>query len=374
MVERKRYLGFLLCVLSVLCVQISAQEFKTVKPGVEYAEVRRDFSGKAVNINLLRLDLSRVRIDVHHANGKVLGTETTSAIAKRNGAIAAINAGFFRLDGTPFAGDPVGLFMVDGNWLSESTNERIQILINNKTARTDVEFARTKLTQTFTIGDQIFNVAGVNRERKNDDLVIYTPEFGRNTLTGAGGIELVIVKGVITSVVKDLGNAVIPANGYVLSASGTVRDRIDAVALESVTAKRQWAGLPEDFVKDRTKLDVVTGVPQLIKNGRVDITWELEKSNKAFVETRHPRTAAAKLKSGKFLMLVADGRTDESGGLGLEDLAAYLLELGAVDAINLDGGGSTTMFVNGKVVNKPSDKEGERKVSDALLVTLRRKR
>ena len=143
MVERKRYLGFLLCVLSVLCVQISAQEFKTVKPGVEYAEVRRDFSGKAVNINLLRLDLSRVRIDVHHANGKVLGTETTSAIAKRNGAIAAINAGFFRLDGTPFAGDPVGLFMVDGNWLSESTNERIQILINNKTARTVFRKHRT---------------------------------------------------------------------------------------------------------------------------------------------------------------------------------------------------------------------------------------
>jgi len=48
-------------------------------------------------------------------------------------------------------------------------------------------------------------------------------------------------------------------------------------------------------------------------------------------------------------------------------------ELGAVDAMNLDGGGSTTMFLDGKVVNKPSDKEGERKVSDALLVTLRKK-
>ena len=80
----------------------------------------------------------------------------------------------------------------------------------------------------------------------------------------------------------------------------------------------------------------------------------------------------AKLKDGKFLMITVDGRSEASGGIGLQDLAEYLLSLGATDAMNLDGGGSTTMFVDGKVVNKPSDKEGERKVSDAILVTLRK--
>lgn len=119
--------------------------------------------------------------------------------------------------------------------------------------------------------------------------------------------------------------------------------------------------------------DVVSGVPQLIKNGKIDITWEQEKASRSFVETRHPRTAVAKLKGGKFLMLTADGRTDESAGLDLYDLAKYMLELGAVDAMNLDGGGSTTMFLDGKVVNRPSDKDGERKVGDAILVTLRKK-
>ena len=69
-----------------------------------------------------------------------------------------------------------------------------------------------------------------------------------------------------------------------------------------------------------------------------------------------------------------DGRSESSGGIGLYDLAAYLIELGAVDAMNLDGGGSTTMFLDGKVINKPSDKEGERKVGDALLVFPRTKR
>jgi exopolysaccharide biosynthesis protein len=58
----------------------------------------------------------------------------------------------------------------------------------------------------------------------------------------------------------------------------------------------------------------------------------------------------------------------------LQELAEYLLSLGATDAMNLDGGGSTTMFLDGRVVNTPSDKEGERKVSDAILVTLRKKK
>ncbi|MBA3787049.1 MAG: phosphodiester glycosidase family protein [Acidobacteria bacterium] len=119
--------------------------------------------------------------------------------------------------------------------------------------------------------------------------------------------------------------------------------------------------------------DIVGGVPQLIKNGKIEITWEQEKSSKSFVETRHPRTAVAKLKDGKFLMVTVDGRQKESVGMNLNELAALLLELGAVDAMNLDGGGSTTMFAVGKVVNKPSDKEGERKVSDAILVFPRKR-
>jgi exopolysaccharide biosynthesis protein len=72
-------------------------------------------------------------------------------------------------------------------------------------------------------------------------------------------------------------------------------------------------------------------------------------------------------------MITVDGRqAGVSVGMNLRELAEYLLSLGAIDAMNLDGGGSTTMFVDGKVVNTPSDKEGERKVSDAIVVTLRK--
>ena len=125
----------------------------------------------------------------------------------------------------------------------------------------------------------------------------------------------------------------------------------------------------------RKTLDAVAGVPQLIKNGKIDITWEQEKASKSFAETRHPRTAVAKLKDGKFLMMTVDGRQPGvSVGMSLQELAEYLFSLGAVDAMNLDGGGSTTMFLDGKVVNTPSDKEGERKIGDAIVVTLRKKK
>jgi hypothetical protein len=361
--------------LLLLGVPSFGQTYRVVQPGVEHAEVRRDFGGKAVDIDLLKLDLRKVRIDVKHAADRAIGTETTSSIARRNKAIAAINAGFFRLDKTPFAGDPVGLFMIDGTPLSEQTNERIQMIVNNSPSRTDVRFARSKVLQSVTIDGQRFEVDGINRERKPNDIVIYTPEFGPTTQTAPGGIELVVIKGVITTIGDGTGNAAIPPRGFVLSASGTAKELITEVAKKAatLTLTRTWEGIPEEFQKDRNRLDIVTGVPQLVRGGAVDITWELEKSNRAFVETRHPRTAVARLKDGKFLFLTADGRTEQSAGLGLEDLAAYLVELGAIEAINLDGGGSTTMFVNGKLVNQPSDKEGERKVSDALVVTLRRR-
>ena len=73
-------------------------------------------------------------------------------------------------------------------------------------------------------------------------------------------------------------------------------------------------------------------------------------------------------------MITVDGRQPGvSVGMTLQELADYMLSLGATDAMNLDGGGSTTMYLDGKVVNTPSDKEGERKVSDAMVVTSRNK-
>ena len=364
--------------LCASAVNLFAQDWKTVADGVEHAQVRREFSGKNADINLLRLDLKKVRLDVHHALDKAIGLETTSSIARRKGAIAAINAGFFRLDKSIWAGDSAGILQVDGKLLSESNGMRIELLLGNGPQRTEVFLARLGIEQQIELGNEIFQAVGLNRERRESDLVIYTPEFDRSTLTNSMGVECVVLRSRIVNVRDRLGNSEIPAGGFVISASGNFRERVLKLVRKNmlVSLPTLANAIPNSvylaLLKDKKNWDITNGVPQLIKNGKIDITWEQEQASKSFVETRHPRTAVAKLKDGKFLMLTADGRSEASAGVDLYDLAKYMLDFGAGDAMNLDGGGSTTMFLDGKVVNKPSDKEGERKIGDAILVTLRK--
>jgi len=81
-----------------------------------------------------------------------------------------------------------------------------------------------------------------------------------------------------------------------------------------------------------------------------------------------PRTAIGQRKTGEVLLLVIDGRTLDSFGATLREIQDILLEYGAFNAANLDGGSSTTMYYNGKVINRPSDKLGERLVPSAFVV------
>jgi len=383
----KRISVFILVVL-FFTVSISAQDFKAIQDGIEYAELERTIAEKPVRMNLLRLDLTKVRLDVVHAMDAAIGLEKTSSMATRHGAIAAINAGFFRLDNSIFAGDAAGVLKIDGKLLSESRDNRIALFIRNKPDRTEVNFFHLTTWNELMYKNRSCGstITGINRQRGENDFILYTPEFHRTTLTNQDGLEIVFQNRKVTQIIHGKGSAVIPPNGFVLSASGKYRDEVKECKIGTKIWELQFTSydtrdsgtsfLVTDFPRITAFTDaedITNGVPQLIKDGKIEITWEQEKTTKAFVETRHPRTAVAKLKDGKFLMITVDGRSDASAGIGLEDLARLLLEFGAVDAMNLDGGGSTTMFLGGKVVNRPSDKEGERRVSDALLVFPRRK-
>lgn len=367
---------------------VLAQEFQTISDGIEYTKLTRKIKDESVVVNLLRLDLSKVRLDVVHAMDAAIGLEKTSSIAKRHGAFAAINAGFFRIDKSIFEGDDVGALMIDGKILSESLNNRAALAISNKSNRTEIDINRLNVNNILTIGKKNFQFSGVNRERKTDELIEYNAYFHRTTLTDNDGLEIIVRDGKIAEIKDRQGSSQIPQNGFVISASGKMREQILPFAKIGVKVKfnTDLSQSPylskapmEIFDVNRFSYsgveDIVSGVPQLIKKGVIEITWEQEKSSKSFVETRHPRTAVAKLKDGKFLMVTVDGRQPGvSAGMNLNELAEMLLELGATDAMNLDGGGSTTMFLDGKTVNQPSDKEGERKVSDAILVFPRKKR
>ncbi|MGI8811506.1 MAG: phosphodiester glycosidase family protein [Pyrinomonadaceae bacterium] len=361
----------LLCVLYTFVVNVAAQEFKSAHDGVEYAELTREIAGQPVRMNLLRLDLRKVRLDVHHAFDKAIGVETTSAIASRHGGVAAINAGFFRLDKSEFAGEDVGLLMIDKFLLSEPSLYRTALAVTNGRKETKVSFDRWIFSGflRWRSSDRPNILKGFNREVKENEVIAYTPAFGNVMPQKAGETQVIVRRNRVKAVCEK--NCEIPSNGFVLSGSGS-----GAAFLKQLKIGDRIRFIWDIHTNDGSHFpveDAVAGVPRLIMNGRVDVTWQAEKSSQSFVETRHPRTAVAKLNDGKFLMITVDGRSESSGGIGLYDLANLLLELGAVDAMNLDGGGSTTMYLDGKVVNHPSDKEGERKVSDALIVTVRKK-
>ncbi len=116
--------------------------------------------------------------------------------------------------------------------------------------------------------------------------------------------------------------------------------------------------------------DAVGGGPVLVEGSRQRITWEEEVffgSGIGTPEMRNPRTAVGYTADGEVLLLVVDGRQAASRGASLIELAEILLDLGAVEAVNLDGGGSSTMVVGETLVNRPSD-GSERAVASALLL------
>jgi|SRR6185503_15325060 len=122
--------------------------------------------------------------------------------------------------------------------------------------------------------------------------------------------------------------------------------------------------------------EAVGGRPVIVSDSAV--TGHVDTFGNAGFRARNPRTAAGIARNGKELILVAvDGREYLNAGMTLRELADLMLGLGARDAINLDGGGSTTMVVADpashalRIVNHPSDKEGERSVGDALAIVHR---
>jgi exopolysaccharide biosynthesis protein len=358
-----------------------AQEFQPVRPGIEHLQITRgnksadDATGPFV-INLLKIDLNIVELSIAHAMDSAVGLETVSSISARHGAIAAINAGFFSTTGT-YRGDNVSVLKIDGKLLSEPFNNRAAVGFFKQNGKIESVFGHLKFDGQIEISRRRHRkVDGMNRLRAENELIIFTPEFSRTTLTLPSGIEIVVRRGRIAEIKDQSGSTRIPDDGYVISASGEAR----IWALQNlrngllIKLKTDLIALEKDLQDKWNRADqIISGTPQLIRNGRIEITKDLEGNGAKFVTDRHPRTAIAKLKDDKILLVVVDGRQPNySTGMSLMSLAELLVEFGAVEAINLDGGGSSAMVLQGKLVNKPSDAAGERSVSDALLVIERK--
>jgi exopolysaccharide biosynthesis protein len=135
-------------------------------------------------------------------------------------------------------------------------------------------------------------------------------------------------------------------------------------------------GIPGDSLDSGTAdiwdvRDALSAGPALIKDGSIRITSDEEVFFGSSIPNVHPRSAAGRTVDGALIVMVVDGRQEFSRGVYLEELAAMMLDLGVVEALNLDGGGSSALVVNGALLNRPTGGTTEREVMSALVTTCR---
>lgn len=332
-------------------------------------------TGGPWDIHVLTASPNAVRVEVAHAYDAAIGLETTSGLARRRGALAAINGGYYLRTGI-LQGDALGVLQLNGTLVSEPDRGRAALGIVETETSTDFLFGRLRFRGELIFEDgTLATVDGINRRRSTREIILYTPEFHRTTLTSPGGVEVVIVEERIVEIRAGQGSTVIPSRGVVLSLSpsrGTelsprlrlgARLRIASSLVPSAPNDPDESALWDDAGS------IVGGGPLLLYNGRRLEDPEVESISRVFYLSRHPRTGVGVRADGTLLFVTVDGRQPlRSVGMSLPELTDLFIELGAVTALNLDGGGSTVMVVRDRVVNSPSDPTGERPSADAVLL------
>ncbi|MFD7306468.1 phosphodiester glycosidase family protein, partial [Streptomyces pharetrae] len=217
-----------------------------------------------------------------------------------------------------------------------------------------------------------------------DELIAVTPAFGTAAPEGPGFQATLDADGRVTAVREGLGGPV-PPLGTVLQGTGSGAEWLRAHA--GIGAPLTVRGTVVD-AETRTPLtltpdtSVVNGGPLLLRDGKpvldpVRDGWSPEDIDGAdragmyndWYLRRNPRTAAGVTRDGRLLLLTVDGRRPgHSAGLSITETAEVMRGLGAVHAINLDGGGSTAMVVRDELQGHPSDPTGERPAGDTLVV------
>lgn len=330
---------------------------RRVEAGVFYGHQRRADSFGPNVVNYLEIDLRQgVEVKLALAQNRVFGSEHVSTLAERVGAIAAVNGAFFASNGRP-----LGVLMIDGELISEPYANRTALGLGPKQAVMDqVSFSG----QVFAAdGSLVTTIHGLNRPRLQDELVLYTPYYGTKTNTNVHGHEVTIVNGVVTQV--QVGNSTIPTDGVVLSGHGLSKQVLGQLKVGDplhvdLELSPPWSALGID--------QIIGGGPRLVKDGELLVTGQEERFQDDVTKGRAPRTALGITADQKLLLVTVNGRQPNiSVGMTLHELGNLLIELGAIQAMNLDGGGSTTMVIRNLVLNLPSDGK-ERPVSNGIMV------
>jgi hypothetical protein len=285
--------------------------------------------------------------------------------------IGAINADFFSANGEPTNNQVVNSEIVRG---VASNRTQFALTKKKKPLLGKYNFSGTVITKN----NLARPINSVNQARGTDFLVLYNHFVGPTTGTNQAGVEVELLplsawslndtlRFVANNMVDSVGSMAIPQDGAVLSGNGVARKFIDTnISVGDTIALVLRYNADPDAVTQ-----LVGGVPRLIMDS-TDVSIESggqEGASSSFATDRHPRTAIGMCHdSTKLYLITVDGRQLSSIGVSLPELSGLMLSLGIYQGVNLDGGGSTTMVVNGGIVNSPSDATGERPVANAVLV------
>ncbi len=345
-------------------------------------------------------------VDPQRFAGRVIAThgpavaarQTVATQAQALGSLVAVNAGFFTINAAlpGVGGVPTGLGMYDGKLETMSNGVRADLVLDGRRAP---RVENLRASAQVHSGGAVASLLGINRQPGSNedcgvpgfaptsesrqgpvctganDLVLFTPEFGAPLPTGAGVQAILDPQGRVVSVGTQGGS--LPAGDSAVQGIG-----IDATWLSSHLRPGKRVQVTEQlrrpngatFNTDR-QTSIVSAAPVLLRDGRVSIDASTEGvfdprdlNNYSFSADRHARTIAGVDRAGRLILVTADGIPTKSEGLTLTEEAKVMRSLGATDAINLDGGGSTSFVVNGSTINMTSDATGPRAIGDSIQV------
>lgn len=377
-------LAISLLVLQSVAVQIgfaSTYEQFPVSTGVKYKENRELINSQNQSIRVLEVNLQDqyTKLDLSYPEiGKISGTTAQAKAVHRPGnrVVGAINGSFFDTS------TKLPMYLIAKNNILFNTgiiasgrdqfvNEPIAFGIDSA-GKARIEHFDLDLKATH--GAAVSEVTSINKVRNDDNLILFTPDYMDGyTNTNEYGYEIIFsgasknsnlefgdtitgtVSGIRAYGDKTQTNSKIPEDGFVLSAHG---DAMQFLKLMNIGDQVEVSINIDDIWKN-AKYILASG-PRLVDNGAVSLSID-PKSSRA--TERAPRTAIAIDRTmTKVFMVTVDGRqSGYSTGMNMTEFAQYLVKLGAYKALNLDGGGSTTMLSRrhgsdmASLINKPSD-------------------
>lgn len=313
-----------------------------------------------LNINVLEIDLEDRYTDINllTSSDGVGKTQNLKTMATNNNCIAAINGDFFAASSGK--GHSMGIAINDNELISSSYSGNLTsdsfatFLLDNK-SNPFYEFISNTITITSKKTKESISVSEINKYPDSYNIpAIYTEAFGEYSIGSKENLEItevVVENNKVTEIRTNQEAVQIPKNGYVISATGEGAEFLNQ---NLKVGTRVDLDIETSFNIKNIKF-AISGGALLIKDGEIPETFS---SN---ITGTHPRTAIGTSKDGKTLYLVTvDGRQTSSIGMTQQELAEFLLEINVYNAINLDGGGSTTMVAQNlgnnflSTINSPS--------------------